>query len=163
MNKYFSIFFFLCSILCFSQEPDDKIIIDDYKIVEVMEEPSENTEVPFAIVEDVPIYRGCDESLDNIALKKCMSSKISEFVAKKFNQKIIDKLDLPPGKVRIFVTFKIDAKGKIKDIASRAPHKKLEEEAIRVISKIPKMKKPGYQRDKPVTVPYTLPMLFTVQ
>ena len=62
---------------------------------------------------------------------------------------------------RIFVIFKIDKKGNIVNIEARAPHKKLKEEAIRVVKLLPKMM-PGRQRGKPVGVKYGLPIVFKV-
>jgi protein TonB len=58
--------------------------------------------------------------------------------------------------------FKIDKKGEIVDIRARAPHKRLEKEAIRVVSILPKMK-PGRQRGKAVGVKYSLPIVFNVE
>ena len=58
--------------------------------------------------------------------------------------------------------FKIDKEGNIIDIKARAKHPNLEKEAIRVISLLPKLIKPGYQRGKPVIVPYSLPIIFNV-
>lgn len=118
--------------------------------------------VPFATVEQVPVYRGCDETLSNKKLKKCMSDKISSHVLKYFNKRVASSLNLPNGKVRINVLFKIDGTGKVGNILVRAPHPKLEAEARRVISKIPDMAKPGMQDGKIVVVPYSLPILFTV-
>ncbi|GGI56640.1 energy transducer TonB [Winogradskyella haliclonae] len=118
--------------------------------------------VPFAIIEKVPIYKGCDKNLSNEDLRKCMGSKISEIVIKNFKSKLAGRLRLSPGYVKIFVTFKINKDGKVIDIKARATHPKLADEAIRVIKKIPKMDAPGYQRGKAVIVPYTLPIMFAV-
>ncbi|MBL4723919.1 MAG: energy transducer TonB, partial [Lutibacter sp.] len=52
-------------------------------------------------------------------------------------------------------------KGNIVNIEARAPHKKLKEEAIRVVKLLPKMM-PGRQRGKPVGVKYGLPIVFKV-
>ncbi len=119
-------------------------------------------EVPFAIIEKVPVYRGCDEKMNNKDLKKCMSTKVAEHVSKNFRIKLAKKLNLDSGIVRIFVAFKVDKDGKVIDIMARAPHQKLEEEAKRVIRKIPKLTKPGYQKGKAVIVPYALPIVFNV-
>lgn len=120
-------------------------------------------EVPFSIIEKVPVYKGCKKSLNNKALKDCMSKKIQKHVSKNFNIKMVSKLGLKPGVKRIFVFFKINKKGNIIEINARGPHKALEDEAIRVIKTIPKLKKPGYQRGEPVIVPYTLPIVFRVK
>ena len=54
---------------------------------------------------------------------------------------------------KIFVMFKIDNYGNITNIQARAPHKKLQEEAIRVIGLLPVMT-PGKQRGRAVSVSY---------
>lgn len=119
-------------------------------------------EIPFNIIEKVPIYKGCDQSLSNIELKDCMNKKVREIVSRNFNGKLASKLGLNNGVIRIFTSFKVDKKGKITDIRARGPHKALEEEAIRVIKKIPRLKKPGYFKDKPVIVPFSLPIVFRI-
>ncbi|GAL70644.1 TonB family protein [Jejuia pallidilutea] len=90
-----------------------------------------------------------------------MSEKIQKFVQKKFNTELASDLGLS-GRQRINVIFKIDKNGNITGVRSRAPHPGLEKEAARVINLLPKMK-PGRQRGKPVTVPYSLPIVFQVQ
>ena len=52
--------------------------------------------------------------------------------------------------------------GNIVDIQARAPHKKLKEEAIRVIKLLPKME-PGKQQGKPVKVRYSMPIIFKIE
>lgn len=90
-----------------------------------------------------------------------MSEKIQRFVQQKFNTDLAGDLGLS-GRQRINVIFKIDRTGNIVGVRSRAPHPALEKEAARVISMLPKMK-PGMQRGKAVTVPYSLPIVFQVQ
>lgn len=120
------------------------------------------TEVPFSIIEKVPVYKGCNEDLSNKELVKCMNGKVAELISKHFSTKLAKKLGLPPGIKRIYVEFKIDKKGKVTDIRARGPHPDLEEEAIRVIEKMPKLKSPGYFRNKKVIVPYAIPIVFRV-
>ncbi len=123
--------------------------------------PLDEVEVPFAVIENVPVYPGCEDLVGNIEKKKCMSENISEFVAQNFNTKMANEYDLS-GRQRINVIFKIDKKGNVIGVRSRAAHPALEAEAIRVISSLPKMK-PGIQRGKAVTVPYSLPIIFEVE
>ncbi len=134
------------------------------KIVEIaelkIEEVDEYIEVPFAVIENVPVYPGC-ESGNNDAKRKCMSDKISDFVVKKFNTELAGDLGLT-GRQKINVIFKIDKNGNVTGIRSRAPHPRLEQEAARVIGLLPQMK-PGKQRGKAVIVPYSLPIVFQVQ
>lgn len=63
----------------------------------------------------------------------------------------------------IRVVFKINKKGEIVDVRARASHPALQNEAIRVVSLIPKFDAPGMQNGKPVVVPYSLPNLFQVE
>lgn len=118
--------------------------------------------VPFALIENVPVYPGCEKKVGNEARKKCMSDKITRLVQKKFNGSDIASNYGLVGRQKIYVEFLIDKSGKVSDVQTRAPHLKLEEEAKRVVNKIPKMQ-PGMQRDKAVGVRYTLPLVFKAQ
>jgi periplasmic protein TonB len=141
-----------------STETDEEEIIE-IEDVEV-EEVDEDIEVPFAVIENVPVFPGCEKG-NNTAKRKCMSDKINKFVQKKFNTDLAGDLGLS-GRQRISVVFKIDRNGNVTGVRSRAPHPRLEKEAARVINLLPKMK-PGRQRGKAVTVPYSLPIIFQVQ
>ena len=126
----------------------------------VVEEIYEDVEVPFSVIENVPEYPGCEKGT-NAQKRKCMSDKIAKFVQRKFNTDLANDLGLT-GKQKISVVFKIDKKGNVTGVRSRAPHPRLEKEAARVINLLPKMK-PGRQRGRAVIVPYTLPITFIVQ
>ena len=142
-----------------STETDQEEEIVEVEEVEV-EEVEEDIEVPFAVIENVPIFPGCEKG-NNATKKACMSEKIAKFVNKKFNTDLAGDLGLT-GRQRIIVAFKIDKNGDIIGVRARAPHPKLAQEAERVVGLLPKMK-PGKQRGKAVTVPYSLPILFQVQ
>jgi len=119
------------------------------------------TNIPEGNIETVPIYPGCEKELNNKGRKKCMSNKVSQFVAKKFNTDMAANLGLT-GKQKFFIAFKISKTGKAIDILPKAKNASLKYEAFRVISLLPDMK-PGIQRGKAVTVPYSLPIVFQVQ
>lgn len=138
---------------------DEEIV--EVEEVEVAEEEEEIADVPFAVIENVPIFPGCESKKNNAERKKCMSEKVSKLVNKKFNTELGSDLGLS-GVNRIFVSFKIDKNGNIVNIRSRAPHPRLEQEAARVIKLLPKMT-PGKQRGKPVGVLYSLPITFKVE
>ena len=142
-----------------STETDEEEEIVEIEEVEV-EEVEEDIEVPFAVIENVPVFPGCEKG-NNDTKRKCMSDKITKFVQKKFNTDIAGDLGLT-GRQRISVIFKIDKSGNVTGVRSRAPHPRLQKEAARVINLLPKMK-PGKQRGKAVIVPYSLPILFQVQ
>ena len=142
-----------------STETDQEEEIVEVEDVEV-EEVYEDVEVPFSVIENVPEFPGCEKG-SNAEKRKCMSKKIEKFAQKKFNTDLAGDLGLT-GKQRINVIFKIDKKGNVTGVRSRAPHPRLEKEAARVINMLPKMK-PGRQRGKAVVVPYSLPITFQVQ
>jgi len=145
-----------------SNEFDAVIVTLDKQIVEVVEEEEEVVEdVAFVVIENVPVFPGCKGN--NAELRACFSDQIAKFVADKFNIELASELGLTPGTIqKIFVIFKIDKNGNITDINARAPHIKLQDEAIRVINLLPKMT-PGRQRGRPVGVKYGLPIVFKVE
>lgn len=147
-----------------STETDESeaIIIDlDKDVISVEEEEEVVEDVPFLVIENVPIFPGCIGN--NKELRACFSAQMSKFVLKKFNSELASDLGLVTGSIqRIFILFKIDKNGNIADINARAPHKKLQEESIRVIKLLPKMT-PGRQRGRPVGVRYGLPIVFKVE
>ncbi len=128
---------------------------------EISESQIEAADVPFAVIENVPVYPGC-EGDDNEELKKCMSDKITDFVIKNFDMNMIDAMDLPPKLYRSAVQFKIDKQGNVVDVRARADYPEIESEAVRVINSLPQMK-PGKQRGEAVGVLYSLPIIFKVE
>ena len=137
-------------------DQEEEIEVEEIEVEEIYED----VEVPFSVIENVPEYPGCEKG-SNAEKRKCMSAKIAKFVQRKFNTDLAGDLGLS-GRQRISVIFKIDKKGNVTGVRSRAPHPRLEKEAARVINMLPKMK-PGRQRGKAVVVPYSLPITFQVQ
>ena len=139
-----------------STESDEELEIEEIEIEEV----EEDLEVPFFLIENVPVFPGCERG-DNEKKRKCMSDKINKLVQRRFNTDLATDLGLS-GRQRITVVFDIDKSGNVTGIRARAPHPRLEKEAERVVGLIPKML-PGKQRGKAVIVPYSLPIIFQVQ
>ncbi|MCB0460108.1 MAG: hypothetical protein KDC74_08850 [Flavobacteriaceae bacterium] len=127
--------------------------------VELLAQESDN--VPFAIIEQAPIYPGC-EDLDKKTQKKCLQDSISSHVSKNYNLNMVQTLDLDPGKVKMYIQFRINKEGIVDSIKARAPHIKLEYEGIRVMKLLPQMK-PGFDNDRVVAVKYTLPVTFYIE
>ena len=141
---------------------DDKIgiIIPISAIVEAeVKEEIEN--VPFMVVEQIPLYPGCEKIREKAEQKKCMTEKIHGLFGKEFNTGISEQMGLS-GIHRIYVVFRIDSNGDVVDIMTRGPNTRLEAEAERVAKLLPKMT-PGRQRGKPVSVTYSLPVVFEVR
>ena len=112
-------------------------------------------------VEFVPLFPGCENLGDHEARVACMSDKVKRFISRKFDVDKFHYLD-SGAMVRIYVEFTIDKSGNVSEIIARAPDKKLEEEASRVISKLPEMT-PGRQSNVPVDVQYLVPIVFRIQ
>ena len=129
--------------------------------VEVFEEEEEIGDVPFAVIEDVPIFPGCENETSNEARKQCMSQKVEQFVNRRFNTDLGSELGLS-GINRIYVQFRIEKDGSVSVLGARAPHPRLQQEAERVVNQLPDMQ-PGRQRGQPVGVLYSLPIVFRVQ
>lgn len=143
-----------------STETSLEEFVEPEEIVE--HKPDEEVEtVPFTFIEDVPVFPGCEARKDNAARKSCMSDKITAYVNNNFNKNLGSELGLS-GINRITILFQINSEGNIVNIQARAPHPKLEEEAINLIKALPQME-PGKQRGKPVNVSYALPIIFQVQ
>lgn len=139
-------------------DESEEIVVEDIEEVEEVEEVVED--VPFAIIEEVPVFPGCTGTKQQ--KKDCLNKKLQRHVQRNFNAELANELGLSPGKKRIYVQFKIDKDGSITSVGARAPHPRLKQEAERVARKIPKMQ-PGKQRGRPVRVGYTLPITFNVE
>ncbi|MGB5981010.1 MAG: M56 family metallopeptidase [Nonlabens sp.] len=135
----------------------EKVIVEEVSIDS--NEPIAN--VPFSIIDQVPVYPGCENAGTNADRKACMSEKISRYVNKEFNTGLANSLGLS-GHQKINIQFKIDTDGNVVGVQSAASHPRLKEEAARVISSLPKMQ-PGMQRGQTVGVIYALPIIFQVQ
>jgi len=123
--------------------------------IEVPEKDLE--EVPFIRIEEVPVFPGCEGANDKRA---CFQEMIMEHVRKNFRYpQLAQEMGLQG---RVSIAFKIEKDGSIGDVRMRGPHKILEEEAGRIISKLPRMT-PGKQRGKAVKVPFMMPIVFKLQ
>ncbi len=143
-----------------STETDETEAVEVEEIEEVEEAEEVVEDVPFTIIEDVPVFPGCKGS--KAELKKCFNKKMQKHFSKKFDSDLPNELGLSPGKKRLIMLFKIDKTGNIVDIRAKAPHPRLQKEAVRIIKLLPKMT-PGKQRGKAVGVKYTLPMRIEVE
>ena len=147
------------------------VISDGYRHIKIeVREPkgdyihdtNNEIDVPFSVIEQVPLIEGCETVVNLKEQKECFSNKINEHVMKNFNTELANTLGLEKGVKRIFVSFKIDVNGDVVDVKARAPHPDLEKEAIRVINLLPKMT-PGTDKGKQVNVPYSLPITFNIK
>ena len=139
-----------------STETDqDEIIIEEIEV----EEEFEDIDVPFAVIEDVPIFPGC-ESVAKSQRRACFQDKINQHIRRNFRYpEIAQEMGIQG---RVYVNFIIAKDGSITNIRMRGPDKNLENEAQRIISRLPQMT-PGKQRGRPVRVPFSIPIIFKLQ
>ncbi len=126
----------------------------------VVEEVEEEIVVPFAIIENVPVFPGCEIYDTQAQRKECFNQKVQEHIR--------DNFQYPPDALemhitgRVYVQFVIDSQGRISNIEKRGPDRLLEKEAVRIMSLLPQVK-PGQQRGRSVSVRYSIPINFIMQ
>ncbi len=127
--------------------------------VNVFEE-EEDVSVPFAVIENVPIFPGCESLSSETERKACFNEKMQEHIKNNFKYpETAIELGISG---RVFVTFDIKASGKVGNIKYRGPDRLLEMEAERIIASLPTMI-PGVQRGRSVRVAYSIPINFVMQ
>nr|WP_293303122.1 energy transducer TonB [Allomuricauda sp.] len=135
-----------------SQE-EEVVEIEEVEVEEVEEDIS----VPFAVIEDVPVFPGCEGAKDK---KACFQEMMQKHIRKNFRYPEIAQEMGVQGRVNVI--FVIQKDGSIGNIRMRGPDKNLEAEALRIINKLPKMT-PGKQRGRAVKVPFSIPITFKLQ
>jgi protein TonB len=139
-----------------STETDqDEIIIEEIEV----EDEFEDIDVPFAVIEDVPIFPGC-ESVAKSQRRACFQEQMNKHIRKNFRYPDIAQEMGIQG--RVYVNFIIAKDGSITNIRMRGPDKNLENESARIIGRLPKMT-PGKQRGRAVRVPFSIPITFRLQ
>lgn len=130
-----------------------------FNLISAQTEESENQEnVPFHIIEDVPIFPGCED----IAMKErkqCFQEKIQEHIITNFRYPSAAIKDKIQG--RVFISFIIEKDGSVTISNIRGPHPILEEEAKRIFSLLPKMR-PGLFKGKPTRMTMSIPLTFNL-
>jgi len=140
-----------------STETDRDEIIEVEDVV--IEEEEEIIDVPFAVIEDVPVFPGC-EDVEKNQLRNCFQEQMNKHIKRNFRYpEIAQEMGIQG---RVFVNFIISEDGSITNIRMRGPDKNLEGEAKRIISLLPNMT-PGKQRGRPVRVPFSIPIVFRLQ
>ena len=129
----------------------DTVVIDD----EIKKEES----VPFAVIEEVPVFPGCGE-LEMKERLECFNTKVHEHINSTF--KYPSKARKKNIEGRVLVLFIINKDGEITKIETKGGDPILQTEALRIVRLLPKMK-PGKQKGIPVSVRYALPINFKLQ
>jgi len=122
--------------------------IMDY-VEEVQEEVIEEEAIPFQLVEQKPSFQGGD------------ANTFSTWVNKNLTYPEIAKENGVQG--RVTLQFTVNTDGSVSNVkVLRGVDPALDKEAVRVVSMSPKWQ-PGKQRDRPVKVTYTFPVIFQLR
>ena len=134
---------------------------DEEEIIEIIEEEETEEIFNFAVVEDKPIFPGCERVKDKKKRDLCFQQKIIEHINNVYKYPPIAKDMGIQGKV--YVSFVIDKSGRVKGVkVVRSVDKHLDEEAARIVGTFPKFT-PAKQRGRAVQVAYTVPISFKLQ
>ncbi|PCJ97440.1 MAG: energy transducer TonB [Flavobacteriaceae bacterium] len=141
-------------ILSTETNQEEKVLkVEEVKEVEILEDIN----VPISVVEEVPIFPGCENASDKLA---CFQKMITKHVNRNIRYpEIAQELGIEG---RVSVVFVIQKDGSIGNIQLKGPDKSLEKEAARIIAKLPIME-PGKQQKNPVKVPFSIPINFKLQ
>ena len=134
----------------FSFEDSEDLCVDmnDYGY-EVGEESVEDEAIPFALVEQKPMFQGGD------------ANAFSKWVNQHLAYPDIAKENGIQG--RVTLQFTVNTDGSVSGVkVLRGVDPSLDKEAVRVVSSSPKWT-PGKQRDRPVKVTYTFPVIFQLK
>jgi len=130
--------------------------VDDINYQPTDEEP---LTVPLtSALEELPVFPGC-EKVSKEERFACFNKQMNRHVRRVFRY---PESDLDRGNEgKVYVKFRINEFGEVDQIEYRGQGttKTLDEEAYRIISKLPQMK-PGKIAGKPIRVTYTIPITF---
>ena len=149
------------------KEIENEVEIEDSEAdmeTEIFEQPEEVIEEAeiFTIVEDMPLFPGCEGAGSKEEIQNCTNAELYKFIGKNTNYPAMARDAGIDGTV--YIRYLVDEKGKVGNVEvvrGVSGGASLDKEAVRVINSIPKMK-PGKQRGKPVRVQYTVPVRFTL-
>ncbi|MDO6603716.1 M56 family metallopeptidase [Arenibacter palladensis] len=114
-------------------------------------------DVPFAIIDKVPVFPGCESSENK---RDCFNASLQKHISKNFRYPKEAHEKGIEGRVNLL--FVIQEDGSIGNLRMRGPDKLLEDEAARIISLLPQMT-PGEHRGEKVRVPFSIPITFKLE
>ena len=136
---------------------DDVIIFDDSDIEVpvyvyrelVVDDPVEEEDIPFVLVEQKPTFQGGD------------ANDFSRWISQHLDYPEIAKANGVQG--RVMVQFTVQKDGTVGNVKLlRGVDPSLDKEALRVVALSPKWE-PGRQRDRSVNVTYQFPVIFVLR
>ena len=143
-------------VLIGNTDPSDPTPLAPGSITVVPDVEEEKIELPFAVIEDKPLFQEC-KNVPRSEQMSCFKEHLDKHVKNNFRY---PQAALDMGiEGRVNVSFRINTDGTISILGVRGTDRILEDEAKRIISSIPKLI-PGKQRDKPTAVTFAYPINF---
>lgn len=140
------------------KNPVTNAFVEQTELALNLDDDMERDAVPYSIVHKSPVFRGHKKSLPDEDQRKCMTEKMNSYIAKNFDLKLIKELQINQSQ-SIYVRFKVNVNGDVKDVEARSLYLVLNQEGERVVNLLPKML-PARAGGKPVNPLYTLPIIF---
>ena len=136
------------NFMSLEDDPNLRVDIIDY-IEEVKDEEVDEEAIPFAVVEEKPMFNGGD------------ANEFTRWVNSKLVYPEIAKENGVQG--RVTLQFTVEKDGSVTNVkVLRGVDSSLDKEAVRVVQSSPKWS-PGKQRDRAVKVTYTFPVIFQLR
>ena len=143
-------------VLIGNTDPSDPTPLAPGSITVVPDVEEEKIELPFAVIEDKPLFQEC-KNVPRSEQMSCFKEHLDKHVKNNFRY---PQAALDMGiEGRVNVSFRINTDGTISILGVRGTDRILEDEAKRIISTIPKLI-PGKQRNKPTAVTFAYPINF---
>jgi bla regulator protein BlaR1 len=126
----------------------------DIKGISGVEGNIEYEGVPFSVIDEIPIFPGCEDVEDK---RTCFNEMMHKHISDNFSY---PKEAMKKGiQGRVNIIFTIGKDGVVQNLKMRGPDVLLENEAKRIIDLLPNIM-PGKQKGIEVDVPYSIPISF---
>ena len=134
------------------------LLLSTVSLAYAQETDSSQTETyNFTIVEQLPVYSGCDATARKDENFNCMNNSLVKHIAHNFVYPEEARQAGIQGKV--YVSFIIEKDGTVSNVkVVRGVDKLLDDEAARVVKLIPTFDAPATQKGEPVRMQYTVPI-----
>ncbi|MCR9153061.1 MAG: energy transducer TonB [Bacteroidetes bacterium] len=139
-------------------DPNARFVDGDVEIIGQEAEDLNELEdpIPFAVVESVPVFPGCENESSNEGRKNCFQTQLLTYVSENFEYSEAARQLKIQG--RIIISFVVEKNGQVSSVQLlRSVDPWLDEEGLRVISSLPNIE-PAKQRGKPVRMSFVVPI-----
>jgi hypothetical protein len=129
-------------------------LIVTYQVEDLIPVPREEIVdiLPFSIVDEPPTTKKCAKKTSRKEKQDCFSTMVNNHIDKHLRKKLKNHKEY--SNQRIFIIFKINENGKIKDINTRPSNPYIKKEVEKIMNKLPKIT-PAKQRGKYITTQFS--------